>query len=255
MTMQKVPQDLIDLSNALGDEQDGEEKAASQLVNLFARMCNLVSSVRQSSTPDMPQIIAEATVLDSELVEWAGNIPPGFNITIQPATPNTGAYADTYEDYSSIFSAEVWIIYRTSRLGVNGLLASLYAAMAGSEATEGQQEPEPEALEDTAESSDISLQLQERLSIVDALRVDMCAAIPFLIDKNGESPRAISDLPLSHRTLPVNILMFLTRMQGTGEKMCTWAETLLAELQAEPDVDNGAIWMNNPSAAAREISE
>ena len=42
--------------------------------------------------------------------------------------------------------------------------------------------------------------------------------------------------------------MFLTRMQGTGEKMHVWAEDLIEELQAEEeDIDKGAIWMNNPS--------
>jgi hypothetical protein len=93
----------------------------------------------------------------------------------------------------------------------------------------------------------VGIQLQECASLLEAIKVDMSSAIPFLLELHQTQQRALSNLPLSNRTPAVNLLMFLTRMRGTGEKMYRWAEDLIVELQAEEDVDEGAIWMNNPS--------
>ena len=247
MAMQKVPQDLINLSNSISESQSSDERAASELMSLFARMCNLVASAKQSATPDVPKILTDASALDVELITWAANAPENLQISIQLATPTTKAYSDTFEVYSSIFSAEVWMIYRTARFGVNSLLTSLLSAMlanALSQSHSPQAERSPQGVESMGS---VDIQLQECASLLEAIRVDMSAAVPFLLELHETQPRKLANLPLLNRTPAANLLMFLTRMQGTGEKMYTWAEDLVDELQAEEDVDKGAIWMNNPS--------
>jgi hypothetical protein len=242
-----MPQDLVDLSNTMGESQTGEERTASELINLFARMCDLVASTQGSANSDVSKTTSEAAVLDSELMTWAANLPDNLQKSTQPAPPTARAYSDCCDVYSSIFSAELWIIYRTARFGINGLLASLYGAIL---AQSPDQSPSPhiqQSAQEAERTAGIALQLQECLNRLEALKVDMCSTIPFLLERHGEHPRATADLPLCNRTPAINILVFLIRTQGTSERTRNWAQDLLNELQAEEDVDKGAIWMNNPA--------
>ena len=243
--MHRMPQDLVDLSNAMGESQTGEEKAASELISLFARMCDLVASTRESANADVSRTISEAAALDSELIVWAANLPDYLQISTQPAPPTARAYSDSCEVFSSILSAELWILYRTARFGINGLLASLYSAIVLEHTDQSLSLEMDQSTHEAKATSGIALQLQECLNRLEALKFDMCSTIPFLLNRHGENPRATADLPLCNRTPAINMLVFLLRMQGTSEKMCNWAQDLLDELQAEEDVDKGAIWMNN----------
>jgi hypothetical protein len=95
MSIQRVPQDLIDLSNLISESQTMDQRAASELMNLFARMCNLGASARESATPDVSKIATDASALDVELTTWAASAPDNLQISIQPADPTTKAYSDT----------------------------------------------------------------------------------------------------------------------------------------------------------------
>lgn len=246
MSLQRIPQELIDLSESIGKSQSSDDRAASQLTDLFACMCDIVASTRETAQPDIPQIIADATRIDVELSFWAANVPEELEIETQAAPITARAYSDTCERYSSIFSAEVWIIYRTARFGVNSLLTQLYATILEVQpcqdySPESQRQVQPEARQ-----SCVAKQMSQCASLCESLEEDMCSGVPFLLGLNAGGPESLNNLPLSTRTLPMNLLVFLTRTQSTSERMCRWAEDLLVELRAQEGVDNGAIWMNNP---------
>ena len=252
MSMQRMPQDLLDLSNAMGESQTREERAATELINLFARMCDLVASTRESTNTNVPKAISEAALLDSKLMTWAANLPDDLQKSTRPALLTARAYSDYCDVFPSIFSAELWIIYRTARFGVNSLRASLSGAILAQSPDQSPSSQIQQPTQEAESTSGIALQLQECLNRLESLKVDMCSTIPFLLQRHGENPPATADLPLCNRTPAINMLVFLIRMQGTNQKMCNWAQDLLNELQADEDVDNGAIWMNNPSPASKE---
>ena len=129
MSMQNVPQDLMKLCQSMSEAQEGDEQAASQLMVLFARMCNLLASTKDITTLDTLKTIADATMLDKELKAWAIQPTNGLLISTQTAVSISCSYSDSCEIFSSIWAAEVWIIHRTARYGVNSLLLSLYSVL------------------------------------------------------------------------------------------------------------------------------
>lgn len=245
MMRQSVPADFVDLSNSISETQDGEERAASELVALFARMCNLNASAQDAASTNPAQTIAEAIALDHDLTCWASGVPPELELSVEPAGPASKSYADYYETYCSIFSAEIWMLYRTARVGVNGLIVSLYGAVLASQALQHYQNPEDTGSPYDEESGRIAPQMQERLDTIEALRIDMCATVPFLLERHEAQPSTMANLPLCNRTPAINLLLPFTKTPGVSEQMYSWASGLLAELQEDPDVDDGAIWMNS----------
>ena len=245
MTTQPVPSDLIDLSNAICESQNGEEKAASNLMTLHGRVCNLLATSQAVSVRDPVCTVSEALALDEELKAWSRNLPPGFEITQQESTPSTKAYDDHFEIHTTIFSAEIWTLLRSARLGVNGIIVCMYSAILATRQPVREGVGQDLGTPNEYRTSRIESQLQERVNTIEALRADMCAAVPFLLDRHLE-PHApeLKHLPLCNRTPVVNFLMFFTKSPGVSDSMFIWATELLAELQADQDVDNGAIWMN-----------
>ena len=242
MTMQRVPSDFVDLSNSIGETHEGEEKASCELVHLFARMCNLIASAQEGVSEN---VITEAIILDNDLTEWASTVPPGLEISVEPATPETKAYADYYETYCSVFSAEIWMLYRLARIGVNGLIASPCGASLASMALQQNHSPSQPGSPDEKQCNTIVPQMQERLDIVEATRIDMCATVPFLLDRHETQPPAVCSLPLCDRTPAVNLLLMITKTAGASERICSWATGLMAEVQAGDEADHGAVWMNS----------
>ena len=246
MTLQPVPRDLVSLSDAIGETQDEENRAASKLINLFARMCNLLASNQMSPPVDSTHAIAEAVCLDDNLNQWTSELPIGLARSIEPALPSAKAYSDYCEIYSTIFSAEVWLLYRTARMGVNGLLVSIYGAMFATQSTPEAFSPREaqSTCQNELEVPTALLQMQECLGILESVRSDICAAVPFLLGLHGPQPKRVNDLPLGSRTLVVKLLSFFTKTSSVPEQMCAWATWLLGELQGERDIDKGAIWMS-----------
>ena len=179
MNCQPVPDDLVALTAQLSEVLDEPDKAASQLTIMFARMCNLMASSRCGGHIDYVQLLDEATRLDDELGDWARNLPSTYQFSNVVPEPIANAYSDTCHAYPSMFSAEIWLLYRSARFGINGLVASLCAASVASE----QGSPEPGlSLPVDNEENDVAYQLQESLAAIDLLRTDMCDAIPYLLE-------------------------------------------------------------------------
>ena len=88
---------------------------------------------------------------------------------------------------------------------------------------------------------DVQANLEGCVSTLETVRGALCATVPFLLQQHHDPPSAFRDLPLNLRTPTMNLLVFLTQMQDTNEKMRTWAEALLIELRSQESVDTGAI--------------
>ena len=244
--MQLVPQDIIDLSDSISETQDVEDKAASELMSLYARMCNLLATAQDTRAHDPSNSITEAIALDEKLAKWASHLPHALEPWHMSAASCALAYADQIEVHSSVFSAEIWILYRSARMGVNGLIAVLYSSILAHLPPQEQPRMENAGCSYDFQTSAIASRLHERLSILETIRCDMCAIVPFLLDRHHEAhPPALKDLPLRSRTPVINLLLFFTKDPGVPKAMLTWAMGLLAELRADQDVDKGAIWMNN----------
>ena len=247
MNRQSVPDDLVALSAQISETQDEGEKPASELTGLFARMCNLLASGRVPGDFDISELLSAAFKLDDELQDWAANLPTAYQFSLATPEPSAKTYSETCHAYSSIFTAEVWVLYRTARFVTNGLIASLSGASAALES--GSATPE---LESTAgsETPIATPKLQQSFEVIDSLRTDMCDAIPYLMDRHGSQPRSTVDLPLSSRTPVLNYLIFISKTEGLSERMASWTQNTMAELHANPpdDIDSGAIWMNHPAA-------
>ena len=241
MSMHKVPQDLMELCQFMSEAQEGDEQAASQMMVLFARMCNLVASTKDIAALDVLQTITDATVLDKELTAWAIDPTNGLKISTQTAASMTCSYFDSYEIFSSIWAAEVWIIHRTARYGVNSLRLSLYSAMLARSAQRESAAPPVEESQEDDRGNDIDVHAKECSTVLEGLRASMCSTVPFLLQQHHDSPLPLHDLPLNLRTPTMNLLLFFTRMQDIEPKMREWAENLLAELRSEESVDKGAI--------------
>jgi hypothetical protein len=241
MSMRKVPQDLMELCQSMSDAQEGDERAASQLMVLFARMCNLVASTKDMANLNVLQTITDAIVLEKELLAWATDATDGFQISTWTAPSLTHAYADSYETFSSIWAAEVWTIHRTARYGVNSLLLSLYSAMLAQSPQRESPAPPLGVKSQDGRTKGIETHLKECGAALEALRMSMCSTVPFLLQQHHDSPLPLRDLPLNLRTPTMNLLVFLTRMQDTQPEMRKWAEHLLDELRSEESVDKGAI--------------
>lgn len=241
MSTHRVPRDLVDLSDSISMSQEEDERSASQLMALFACMCNLVASMKDSSAPNVSKTIVEAASLDLELTTWAENAPDCLHVSRQSSHSSEICYSDSYEVFSSTWSVELWMLHRTARFGVNSLLVSLFSAVMAHTSARSVSSPPKNSSEDGMETDGIQLRLQECSSTLETLRVDLCSMVPFLLDQHQQTSLTLGALPLHKRTPAINLLVFLARMQGTGEKMRGWAESLLIELQAEEGVDKGGI--------------
>ena len=242
MTMQKVPDDLVELSEQVAESQEGEEQAASLLTCLFARLCNLLAACKDSNI-DRTQIIAGALALDDELEQWSSGLPEQYEYSRIPAEPFAKAYANHCDVYSSVFSAQVWNIYRSARLGANGIIVGQLSLLNMEHA-----QPDSNDTQDVLPGAERNpvfglTELQNRLAILETLREDFCASIPFLLERHNQA-RTVGGLPLCYRTPVMHQLKMITRSVGASEKMCNWAREQIDELQCDEEVVQGGIWMS-----------
>lgn len=240
MTRQPVPDDVVTLSKQLSETQDEIEKAASQLIGLLARLCSLLASTSSRLLTDQNAIIAEAAALDEDLKEWSLELPRSYAYSKEPAGASMKAFADYYDVYTSIFSAEVWNFYRTARMAANGLILQ----STSSEAHKKQEirRDSHQASQDTA--VDIVSQPGNRVAVVQSLREEVCASIPFMLDPDGPRMRSTPDMQLCNRTPVIHQLLFIAQDGSVPEDMLLWATERVAELKREEEMDRGAIWMS-----------
>lgn len=244
MTMQPVPQDLMDLSTQLSETQDEDERAGSRMVLLFSRLCNLFASSRDAANINRKDVLAQARALDDDLVNWSLILPPSYEYFTVPAEASAKTYSGYYEIYSSLFAAEVWNLYRAARLGLNGLIVEQQTKL---NLGQGEQDTEADMAEASVETepkaaSDLDL----RFTILESLRNDICAATPFMLGRNGlQANRQVNDIPLCKRTPVMHHLLFILKTAGVTKEMSEWATSQIAELQSEKEVDDGAVWNNS----------
>lgn len=249
MAMQPVPEDLLHLSDQISETQSGDDKAAGQLTGLFARVCNLLSLSRDINDPvscffaDPSSTLAEAVALDRDLVAWAEGLPSSYEYSTVLAASEANAFSDYCHVYNSMFTAEVWILYRTARFGINSLIMSLYSLTMNDTMSDDFPTLEETSFPMDHEPPLVTSVLQECPSTIESLQRDMCATIPFFLHRHGFQPKATADLPLCDRTAVMQYLMSIIRMPGVPDDMYTWSAGYLGELQKEGGIDNGAIWM------------
>ena len=88
--------------------------------------------------------------------------------------------------------------------------------------------------------------LTGKLALLESLRNEIRAAIPFMLGRTGsDANRSISDIPLCKRTPVMHQLLFLLKTAGISPEMSTWAREQISELQSENEVNDGAIWNNS----------
>lgn len=239
--MQPVPQDLIDLSTALMESQDEDERAASQIVLLFSRLCNLFASSRDAAHIDRHDILAQAIALDDDLVKWVEELPPSFDYFTEASANSYSGYCEVYQ---SIFSAEVWNHYRGTRLGVNGIIIEQKAMLNMERAPQnvsGDLSGSPPAHPPAPDH-----ELDIRFSVLESLRNDVCAATPFMLGRNSPNEdRKMTDIPLCKRTPVMHYMLFILRTAGITKEMSEWAKSQINELQNEKEVESGAVWNNS----------
>lgn len=241
ITMQPVPQDLIDLSVQLMEKQDEDARAGSAIMLLFARLCNLLASSRNATCFEREDILAEARALDDDLVGWSLNRPASYDYTTEPATSWSNAFGEYCEVYSSMFSAEVWMFYRSARLGLNGIIIEQQSllerergALFGTEET---------ASEQPQQESAAGSELNVRFAILESLRHDVCAGTPFMLGVHtSNSVQTIADIPFSKRTPVMHQLLFILRTAGITKEMSTWVTTQVAALQGGTEGENGGVY-------------
>lgn len=238
-TIQPVPQDVVDLSAQVYEDQERDDRSASHLTSLYARLCNLLAvEYKHSATFDQDSILARAIALDDDLVHWASNLPPSYEYESQPAPASAKAYSDYCDIYSSIFSAEVWNIYRSARMGANRLIVQRLPMLQ----CEGAEQSCLQGVDALSNGDELFSDLNVRLATLELLRTDICATIPFLLHRHGGQASPLTDLPLCSRTPVMHQLLFLMKSPGTSEYMSAWATRQLSELQDDVEVSKGAIW-------------
>lgn len=233
--MQPVPQDLIDLSIDISQTQSEDERAGSEVVLLFARLCNLFASSRDAKLQSREEVLAHAISLDNDLISWSQNLPPSYNYTTEPARPSSNAFTGYCEVYSSLFSAEVWNLYRSARLGVNGLIVEQQSLL-DLEHTQQQQQAYISAppSRGRSDSATATAGLDVRLAVLESLRNDICAGTPFMLGRHS-GDRPLSDIPLCRRTPVMHHLLYILKTAGITKEMYNWAMAQVAELT--PDVE------------------
>ena len=241
MTTQPVPEDLLNLSAEIAQTQTGEDRVSSQLIGLYARMCNVLAASKAPAPEESGSLVAAAMALDDDLVTWTEFLPPGYKWSSEPAALSAKAYADYCDVYESLYSAEVWNLYRFARLGTNGIIVEQYVKL-------GQEQSQHGSVGIVSTQSDdpfdIGPEIGNRLKILESLREGVCASIPFMLDRHGPHARQMSDLALNSRTPVMQMLLFTVNGAGVIESMRSWAMGLVAELQSDEEVERGAIWMN-----------
>lgn len=242
MTRQPIPEDLVELSNELWETQDENEQAASLLMILYARMCGLFSTSQSGAPIDPTLLLNDATILDDDLMTWAAGLPSTYEYTSEPATVDV--YLEYCDVYPSLYTAEVWMLYRAARMGVNSIITSVLSSALPQKKEEGMRFP---GLEPSCTHTDLLARLNERLDVIDNLRNDMVATVAYFLGRYGPQPLATDDLPFCVRTPAINLLIFTTKTPGVSEHLSLWARRLVAELQSDEKGRVGAaIWTNKP---------
>ncbi len=216
-----MPQDLIDLSISISEMQDQDEKAGSEVILLFARLCNLFAVSRASTGLDRLDILTQAKDLDNDLISWSLDLPSSYEYTTEPAPPASNTYSGYCEIYSSLFSAEVWNLYRSARLGVNGIIVE-HQTMLDLEL--GHQDVFDDTIHSAALGESLgSSELDVRFSVLESLRNDICSGTPFMLGRTGTNAgQAASNIPLCLRTPAMHHLMFIQKTVGISQEMSDW---------------------------------
>jgi hypothetical protein len=182
-----IPRIITDWSNEIEFESP-EQAAATSLVNLASRYCDLRSSMGSfHDYTDPERIILTACAIDSDYDLWAKTCPIPMiyqNLTMRERSEEV--FSDHYHVYPNLWVATVWNNYRAVRLLINELildqLCQLYLNSPES----------PLLCNDTCLFENQVLASNATLL---QLCHDICASVPFYLgfDPNAEEhiPRAI----------------------------------------------------------------
>lgn len=262
MAQTPIPADLVDISRQIREQQTGDEKANSLAVEYFARLCNLRAAIRKGKLSDRHSILAEAQALEDDTASWPVTVPASMDYHEEAAEPSAQAYAATCHVYASVFSAEVWNMYRSVRIGTLGIIVEQSAILAlesggrpssppsspsSSSSSPSGEAASPATTTTTTPSSSSSekraTDLTAAANRMHSLREDICHSIPYILDRHGPQPRRTTELSISVRTPALYTLIFL-RVSGAGGEMAEWTRARIEELQLSEQEDRGAIWMN-----------
>ena len=237
--MNPAPQDVIDMSEQIAEIQNEDEKHACDVAVLYARMCNLIASSRNTGSIDPGLVLADALVLDNDLERWASLLPSSYNYRSEPSSQS---YTGVCDIYSSLFHAEVFNIYRMARISVNGIIFGQQAMLEGERSLTQRQLTDFDAGLNHPSDPMAAVDMGLRLATIETLRMEVCASFPFLLGSYGQqASRRTVDIPLSSRTPVIQYLLAVTKTPAISDSMHGWAMAQVARLQSEREVDNGAI--------------
>jgi hypothetical protein len=182
-----IPRIITEWSNEI-DFETPEQAAATSLVHLASRYCDLRSSMsefRDYSDPE--RIITTACAIDNDYDIWAKTCP--YQMIYQTVTlkeRSDEVFSDHYHIYPNLWVATVWNNYRSVRLLINELildqLCHLYLSTPES----------PLLWNDTCFYEN---QVLASNTILLQLCHDICASVPFYLgfdpDADKRMPRAI----------------------------------------------------------------
>jgi hypothetical protein len=114
---------ITEWSNEI-DFETPEEAAATALVNLASRYCNLRSSMSSfHDYSDSERIISAACAIDNDYEIWAKTCPFQFiyqTVTLRERSDEV--FSDHYHVYPTLWTATAWNNYRAVRLLINELI-------------------------------------------------------------------------------------------------------------------------------------
>ena len=252
MSVQIIPPDLLQLSALIAETQSPKDIAAAALIAFFERLCTLLVVEREFDC-DRNHILVEAEILDDELMDWARHLPPEYAYWEEAASPDIRAFGNVYGVYATVFGAEVWNLYRSARMSLNGLIIQ-QCTILGARNARDEHVNDSGRSDSRADTPCASWKIDGRFATLDSLRKDLCASLPFLLDQHRLHNRRASDVPLHSRTLVVHMLHFIKNSSDANDEMSVWATKLLAEMLQHAQLDSGAIWMNTPQEGIQTVA-
>ncbi|KAL1980549.1 hypothetical protein VTN96DRAFT_3994 [Rasamsonia emersonii] len=173
----KIPPSLIDLSNQVAAGQmDPFAVYADQLTKAVAKLCNLRVDISNGVIVDSADILSIAFSIDSELAEFASNMPPSFSYTVctrldgRPFRINEHYHLYPYNGCFHIYEhplvCVIWNNYRYSRILVNRLILAELHKLASQDGS-------------VSNSRDFRDQCRGIRDLMRQLAADICSTVPY----------------------------------------------------------------------------
>ena len=178
--------------------------------------------------------------LEAELAKWVGELPAEWAFTITVSTEDSeNIFEKQCHVYQSVWVANLWNHYRSTRILVNDLLLG-YLDLLSSLPSDENSEIHPQ-------------QRRQSMGIISWLATDICYSIPFQLNHNGMAQRNNPTLTptLTGAFTILWPLKVAACTSGVSEALYQWARSLLQSIGSKKGI-KFALFLTKMIAAQRE---